>query len=340
MEGFNTIYLILVVCCAIPAGCNTTNVMASDAKQEQYTLIHDGITRTYSVYAPKGIHGYHDIPLMIALHGGQGSAEKWPEYTDKGFERLADREHFILVYPNGLDGQWNDGRGVEHFYSQREGIDDVGFLVGIIEELSDSYPVDPDRVYIIGVSNGGMMAHRLAAEHSDKVAAFASVIASIPANLEGKLKPKQPVSVLMINGTKDPLVRWQGGPVKFGRKVNGDVMSVDRTVSFWTAHDKCDSNPQTINLPDRAPDDGTRVERVRYSDCRSATEVVMYRIIGGGHTWPMYQETRGKIATKLLDKLVGKRSRDIDACEVIWEFFKEHPRKPPGDRKVITSKTM
>ncbi|MEW8433428.1 MAG: PHB depolymerase family esterase [Candidatus Thiodiazotropha sp.] len=332
MTRIYLVFLSLLPFIGLMPGCSATTPKSAHAQSEQYTILHDGIKRTYSIYVPGGTGNSQAVPLLMALHGGGGSDKAWPRYTDYGFERLADSDKFILVYPNGVEGHWNDGRDVQHLHAQREPIDDSGFLARLIDELKRAYPIDSDRVFVTGASNGGMMAHRLAAEHAEKVAAIATVIASIPKNLQGKLHPSHPVSVLMINGTDDPLVRWEGGPVRFGRKSNGAVISTEQAVRFWVNHGNCSPTAETIDLPDAYPDDGTSITRIGYRNCKSGSEVVLYKIVGGGHTWPMQAERRRRIGGMLIDSLVGKRSREIDACDVIWEFFKKHPdRHEPSD---------
>lgn len=324
---FKSVSIGLVICGFLLAGCNAASSPPPQGQSEQRSFMHDGIKRTYSIYIPKGIQTSRPVPLLIALHGGGGSAEKWQSYTGGGFEHLADRDRFILVYPNGLEGHWNDGRGVDKFYSHHGNIDDSDFLVQLIDTLSNTFPIDACRVFVTGASNGGMMAHRLAAEHSDKVAAIAAVISSIPKRLEGKLHPSHPVSVLMMNGTDDPLVPWEGGEIRFGRQRNGFVTSTEQTVQFWARHNRCTDPATTDELPDVDPDDETRVNRTRYSKCQSGTEVVLYKIAGGGHTWPGSKDIRGFIGKIIIDSVVGRKSRDIDACEVIWQFFKNHPKR-------------
>ncbi|MGD9368977.1 MAG: PHB depolymerase family esterase [Desulfobacteraceae bacterium] len=283
--------------------------------------------RSYFLYIPSTRSKLTSLPLLIALHGGGGSAKEWPRYTNNGFESLAEKESFILVYPEGLEGQWNDRRNFPTSYAHTNNIDDVGFLASLIDYLVNKYPIDKDRVYVTGASNGGMMAHYLAANAADRIAAIATVIAAIPKNLSGKLKPSQPVSLLMINGTEDPLVPWNGGVVKFGRQINGYVMSVDDTIKFWVEHNKCNSEPEVTNLPDLSRRDGTTVSRAVHSGGKQNTEVVLYTIFGGGHTWPARKDKRGLLKKAVLNRLVGKKSMDIDACEVIWDFFKTHYRR-------------
>ncbi len=325
----------ILICLMALAGMLGINSVTANAKSaslkktltQTYNFMHGGHKRIYSIYIPAACNQSKIVPLVVALHGGGGSAEKWPEYTNYGFERLADKEHFILVYPNGIEGFWNDGNNVERYYSHKNNIDDVGFLSNLIDYLIETYPIDRNRVYVTGASNGGMMAHVLAGKHADKIAAIATVISSIPKNSEGQLYPGEPISVLIINGTEDPLIRWEGGPIKFGRHINGSVISTEQTVQFWVKHDKCNPYPEISDFADLQPDDDTTVKRTVYTGGRGKTEVILYTIIGGGHTWPAYQDKRKKIIKKIVDRVAGNKSRDMDACEVIWDFFKNHPKK-------------
>jgi len=287
---------------------------------------YSGLTRTFALYLPTGYNPRATHPLLIALHGGGGNAKKWPAYTNYGFEHLADRDQFILVYPEGIDGQWNDKRNVQDFVAQRDNIDDVGFIGALIDFFIANYPVDRDRIYVTGASNGGMMTNYVGAEFSDKLAAIATVIASIPNNLLPLMHPKHPLSVLMINGTEDPLVRWNGGVIKFGRKETGSVIPVEETVQFWVKQDKLNPQPKVVDLPVRDPTDETRITRTVYQGGAGNTEVVLYTVKGGGHAWPSFVDKRGPLLRLIVNKLVGRKSRNLDACQTIWEFFKSHPK--------------
>ncbi|MDP2107272.1 MAG: PHB depolymerase family esterase [Desulfobulbaceae bacterium] len=312
-------------------GCVPPAPSAADSAQRSGTTVmhklqHGGLTRTFALYLPVRYNPSVSHPLVIALHGGGGDAKKWPTYTNNGFERLADRDQFLLIYPEGIEGQWNDKRGVKDFAAQRDNVDDVGFIGALIDYLVSNYPVDRDRIYVAGASNGGMMANYVGAQFSDKVAAIATVIASIPDNLLPLMHPKQPLSVLMINGSEDPLVRWKGGVVKFGKKETGSVIPVEKTLQFWVNHNKLNSQPKVIDLPDKNPEDGTRITRSVYQGGGASAEVVLYTVKGGGHTWPAFEDKRGPLMKLMVDKLVGKKSRNLDACQTIWEFFKSHPK--------------
>jgi len=240
--------------------------------------------------------------------------------TTGGFNALSDKEGFVVVYPDGIERHWNDGREKVRYRTHREKIDDVGFLSALIDQQVRDLNLDKQRVYATGMSNGALMSFRLASELSDKIAAIAPVACNMPKVLEKRAPPAQPIPVLLIANTEDPCVPWEGGELRFALMRLGLVLSVMDTVHYWVAHNQCEPKPTVTWLPDTAPQDGTRVRREVYGKGRDGTEVILYAIVGGGHTWPGgYQY--------LPVRFVGKTCRDINACEVIWDFFKSHPRK-------------
>src|SRR5262249_25082621 len=139
-------------------------------------------------------------------HGGGGHASSMPKFS--GFDNLARDPHnlFIVAYPESLNKSWNDSRGLSP-------ADDVAFVRALIDRLEDELPVDPHRIYATGISNGGFFSNRLACDLSDKLAAIASVAATMPTTLPESCHPLRPISVLYMNGTKDPLVPIGGGPI-------------------------------------------------------------------------------------------------------------------------------
>ncbi len=163
------------------------------------------------------------------------------------------------------------------------------------------------------------MSYRLACELTDKIAAIAPVAASMSDFLYYNCAPSEPISVLFIMGTEDPLMPWEGGEIRFGRLRLGRVVSAFKTVQFWAEYNECISESRRRYLPDKAPSDGTRVWRKRYARCNGGTEVILLGIEGGGHTWP------GGLQY-LPERIIGKTCRDIDACEVIWSFFRRHSK--------------
>jgi polyhydroxybutyrate depolymerase len=158
------------------------------------------------------------------------------------------------------------------------------------------------------------MSLRMACEAPHIFAAAAPVIASLPVNLV--CIPSQPISILIMNGTEDPLVPWDGGEVHFLRTELGLAWSTHEMVAFWVEANGCDSPPHVEQLPDLDPDDGTRVTREVYSDCDADTKVVFYTVEGGGHTWPGGLQYAPEF-------FVGRISHDLHAGEAIWRFFEE-----------------
>lgn len=294
---------------------------AGDRSSSTLSITVGGVQRTYLLHIPRAYDKAKPAPLVLVLHGGGGTAERMVRLTGGGLDRVAEKERFLVVYPNGIDRHWNDGRSADEtgWKAQGENVDDVGFISALIDELVRTRNADPRRVYVTGVSNGGQMAHRLACEIAHKIAAIAPVIAQMPAHFSPRCKPARPVSVLMMPGTDDPLIPWEGGTIRLGRQTFGKALSVRETVKFWTRHNGCPETPEVSSEPDRDPADGTRVRKEAYKGCRERTSVVLYAIEGGGHTWPGgYQY--------LPESIVGKISRDIDAAEVIWEFFRKQER--------------
>lgn len=286
----------------------TTNIGA-----EYGELRHQGKDRTYLLYTPKSYNGDKPAALVMVLHGGRGNAKKTVERT--GFNEVADREGFLVAYPEGISNNWNDGRST---ISSKA--DDVGFITSLIDHIAKQRNIDDKRVYVTGLSNGGTMTQRLACESPDRFAAFAAVIANMPSDLEAICKSKYPVPIMIINGKDDKLMPWAGGEIKKGRfskSGGGAILSAEKTTQFWVNKNQCHDNFEQIKLPDKDPDDGTRIEMFKYAGCKNGTEVILYAVDGGGHTWP-----GSKI--KPAARISGKVSQDMNASEVIWGFFDQN----------------
>ena len=301
--------IVSIASCAVAPGSRSNHFQSS-------SLFHGGIKRTYMVHVPAIYKSDKRVPLFIVLHGGGGNGEKAEKISR--ISGLSNREGFILVYPDAVGRNWNDGRDVNKYLSHRKNIDDVGFISALIDKISTEYAIDPERVYVSGASNGGMMAHRLACELTGKIAAIAPVIAAMPENLVGRCSPSRPIPVVMVNGTADPLVPWEGGYVRFiGRKKYGKILSVPDTVQFWVSHNRCQTGPVKTWLPDTDPDDGTRVRKTVFGGCKKGAEVVLYEIQGGGHTWPGGRRS-------VPEFISGKSTNEIDADRIIWDFFRQY----------------
>lgn len=304
----------------IIVGLNMNMVRPEAGRVTKKTMDHSGVRRRYTLYIPPA-SGPSKLPLTIILHGRGANAESMMLLTRKGFNRLADLEGFIVAYPDAVEMNWNDGRSDEQSNDRAhsENIDDVGFISRIIDETILNFNADPERVYVTGISNGAIMAYRLACELSHRIAAIAPVNGNIPVMLRPGCYPGEPVSVLAINNTSDPLVPFDGGEVtgSFEKVKLGRLLSVSESIEFWIKRNNCNPDPVVSELPDYDPDDGTRVIVRKYANIALGYEVILYTVEGGGHTWP------GGLQY-LPARYIGKTCRDFDANEVIWSFFKSH----------------
>jgi polyhydroxybutyrate depolymerase len=252
--------------------------------------------------------------VVLAFHGGFGTGGDMARRV--GLNAVAGRQGFLAIYPDAIDKHWSDGR------STTEGIDDVGFVRAIISYLSERMPIDRERIYATGLSNGGYFTQRLACEAADLLAAAAPVISSMPVPLYRSCRPGRPVPMFMISGKDDPLVPWGGGALTRGERLGGrggEIVAVADAAAFWAKNNGC-SGAETHLLPDTDPRDGTRVEETRFDHCSKNAAVVLWGIQGGGHAWPGAKE-RTKVK-----RIVGQTSRDVSGAEAIWQFFSRHER--------------
>ena len=269
------------------------------------TLKSGGDLRNYWLVRPEGIEKTKPAPLLMVLHGSAGSGEDMMTVTQRGFERLADKEKFVVVYPDALERRWNDQGGT---------VDDVGFLLTIVDKLVADGLVDKNRIYVAGISNGGMMAQRLACEQAERIAGIATVAGGLPEPLQATCKPARALPVLVIHGTEEPIVPWSGGAVA-GFEDFGKVLSARETAKFWAANNRCGDGGVIAAEPDRDPKDGTRVKMEVFASCPAGAAVKLAAVEGGGHTWPGgYQY--------LPERFIGRTSQDVDANMLIWDFFK------------------
>jgi polyhydroxybutyrate depolymerase len=267
-------------------------------------------TRSYREHLPAS--GTPPTALVLAFHGGGGTAAGFQDYAT--LDVVADAEGFLVVYPESMHGNWNDGR-LDTGIDGLEEVDDVAFVANLIDRLTREHAIVPGRVFATGISNGGMLCHRLACELSDRIAAIATVAAPMAEDLAPVCQPGRPVSVLTLPGNRDPIMPFDGGPVLSERADRGRVISAADTTAFWRRQDGCADPPATERIDERRFD-RTAIHTDTYAPCDAATAVVQMTVDGGGHTWP-----GARIAP-----LLGRTSKEIDASEVIWAFFAAHGR--------------
>lgn len=305
--------MILAICFMILSslffsGCLRRNT--DNPHTELRYLIHDNNNRSYRIHIPSNTSQYK--ALLLVLHGGGGTAEHTEEeLTKQRFNTISDEQGFIVVYPNGIEKRWNDGRTENNPVMD---VDDVGFLSLLIDTVITEFSIDNQQVYMTGISNGGQMSYRFACEHPEKITGIAPVVSALHEDLYETCSPDQPVNVFIIAGTKDPLVPYDGGTITLFNESYGTVVSMNDTVEFWVKHNNCSTIPITATLPDTEPTDGCHVNTYEYANGRDNTTVLFYSIDGGGHTWP----DGGKY---FFESVVGKICYDFNACDHIWTFF-------------------
>jgi len=292
----------------------TNRRTGAELESKCYALGFGGLERTVRVYVPAARKD--PMPLVVVMHGGGGSAGGMEWLTNEGFNRIADRDGALIVYPDGIGKGWNDGRTDMKSKSVAEHIDDLGFLRALPHELATLFPIDSQRVYATGISNGGLMSYRLACDAADVYAAVAPVAANMSVELAPKCRPARPISIAIIDGTDDPIMPWAGGPIKVLLSARGTVLSTRATADQWVSLDRCGALRNDGKPVDADPDDGTSL-LISSADCAAHTQVRLYEVRGGGHTWPRGKPYLGKW-------IVGRVSQELDANEVIWQFFRQH----------------
>jgi polyhydroxybutyrate depolymerase len=284
------------------------SLAAAEVKAEHLSV--GGLEREYIISMPAAPG---PRPTVVVLHGTWQSGQIMLQTT--GLEPLVDREGLVAVYPNAIGTQWNDGRAAAALWAAR---DDVEFLRALVAHLVRAGVSDPRRVYVLGFSNGGMMALRTLCEATDVFAAVAVIGASLPAEVAPRCKPTRSTPTLLMNGTADPFVPFEGGEVVLR---GGVVLSTDQTIGFLRKVNGCGNAARLAELPDIDHNDGSNVVVTSWTNCASAAPVVLYRIEGGGHRIP---NPDGGIS--VLDVVLGRMNHDFDAAEAIWSFFKSSDR--------------
>jgi polyhydroxybutyrate depolymerase len=304
--------LSLVICAGFMS-CKKNKIPenTNPGVQKTETITVDSRTRGYTIYLPTGYNST-PLPLVFCLHGGGGTGGGFISMAS--FNTLAEKEKFIVVYPDGIEKSWNDGRPTE---ANQLGVDDVNFFRTMIQTFSTTYKIDPKRIYATGISNGGFMSSRLGVELGDKIAAFAADAASVEKNtIYPNINATNAVSAMYIQGTNDPLVPFIGGVITVG--AGGAIVSHTEAVTKWVSVNNCSAAVVT-NIPDIA-NDGTTAVRRDYNGGIKGTAVTSIVIQNGGHTWPQGLQY-------LSESIIGKTSQDFNGIETVWEFFKTHPKQ-------------
>ena len=287
-----------------------------NAGDHECSLKHDGRDRTFLLHIPPQYDGTKPLPLVMFFHGGMGTAKH--AASAYGWNEKADKEGFLVVYPNGTGPiqTWNATHGCGSAF--RNNVDDVGFVKAILQDLNAKAKVDPKQIYATGMSNGAMLAHRLAAEMSQVFAAVAPVAGAIGGKENASApekripQPANPVAMIIIHGKADQNVLYDGGETKAGAEKGRIDLSIAEAVSFWTKADGCSATPKKEEL-----NNGTVIKETYASE--TGADVVLYTIVDGAHAWPG--------GTRMRRKALGDKPQGFSATDQAWDFFAHHPKK-------------
>ncbi len=260
----------------------------------------NGIPRSYRIHLPKPLPP-GPLPLVFSLHGLGSNALEQEFYTQ--FSPMSDSAGFIVVYPDGVNGLWDIG-----IFALPT--NDVGFLTSLIDTIATRHSIDPNRVYSTGFSMGGFMSYRLACEASDRFAAIAPVSGLMADGLYGTCQPDRPVPVLHIHGDADNVVPV-GGALGY--------QGLDTLMAFWRSVNSCPPVADTFYLPDAVANDSSFCIRYTYAPCEDSTEMVLWKVVGGEHTWP---------GAFPLPNLIT--NFDLRATRTVWDFFSKHRHPNPS----------
>jgi len=297
--------LAAVLALAVTAGCHAGSPSPSPSPvatgTTTRTVTVGGAARTFRLYRPASLPGSGPVPLVVMLHGGFGSAKQAEEAY--GWDARADAAGFVVAYPDGVDRAWNVGGGCCGSPG-RTGVDDVAFISRVVADVEGVLPIDPARVYATGISNGGLLAYRLACD----TRLFAA-IGPDSATLLGPCPNPAPVSVVHIHGTADRNIRYDGGPGDGVAKIDGPA--VPDVLASWRQVDGCAAPVVTVAAP----------LTTSVATCPAGRTVELVTIDGAGHQWP------GAASRPAVERLLGldPPSDALNATDTIWRFFATHP---------------
>jgi polyhydroxybutyrate depolymerase len=278
--------------------CAFNYIVAQNSTTIIDSILSGNIQRTYRLYVPKNYDPLKSSALIIDMHGYSSNAIQEQAYSN--FMPIADTANFFVVYPNGTvyNGMqfWNAGLSPGL-------VNDVAFISDLIEHIRSQFSIDANRVYACGMSNGGFMSHTLACALSNKIAAIASVTGSMFTTQYSTCVPNRVVPVMQIHGTADNTVPYTG---------NTSMIAVDTLMKYWIRNDKCSTLPEITDVPNINLADSCTAIRYLYKDGELGAACELYKIVGGGHSWP---GSSFKIAVT---------NQDFNASEKIWLFFRRY----------------
>lgn len=280
------------------AACQTTPAHSNDSSQ---SMRFGGLDRSWIVHLPAHYDASRKWPLVLVFHGLFGTSSQMEDLT--GFDAVADRDGFIVVYPQGIKRSWAAGVNAP---ADNEGVNDVGFTAALLDRLEKQYPIDPRHVVATGFSNGAHLSQLLGCRLADRFSAIAPVSGEMPPDEPGNCHPSRPISVVSFHGTADPIDPFEGGKVNLSG--GSQLLSAPATIAFWARRNGCAAKPLSSTI--KALTDGIAVHRLLYPSCKDGVKVALYRVDGAGHTWPGGDQY-------LPQFMIGRASHAVNASDII-----------------------
>lgn len=276
-------YIRISLISSILLGVGPGLTTAAQAQVVDDSLLIDGHYRVFHYHKPSGLTR---PGLIFVLHGSGGTGTgQMPSAAN--MEREATKNNILTVYPDGYKRYWNECRKASPAQANVENVDEQAFFAGMIDYFKKHHGADPARVFAVGTSGGGHMAYKLALTMPRTFRAITAIIANLPDSTNLDCQPSgQPMAVMIINGTEDPINPYAGGPVVLGGNMRmGNVRSTDQTLAYWAGLARYQGKPTRENVPDTDPSDGRTIERYTYHE-RGKPDVVLLKVIGGKHDYP------------------------------------------------------
>lgn len=315
MYKFQLIFFATIFLMAISSCSNEDQLPIPENYPERIngTISYQNDERSYVLHIPDAFDGTQAAPLVVFLHGGGGNAESAQNFTN--FNEISEEYGFLMAYPqagfkSAVDSYvWADGRGLA---PDKLGIDDVGFINKLVEQLIEEYKINENKIYLCGFSNGSFLTQRIAFEANSKFAAIGTLGGTMNEIYFENENPGRAIPMVYVFGTEDPLVPYEGGYVSDNSNFE-PVVGTEDAVSFWENNNGCQTALNPVELPNTNAIDNSTVTVFEYTDCDCKnSQVKFYRINGGGHTWP---------GVPLSIQNLGEVNLDIEASRVLWEFF-------------------
>lgn len=317
------IYFILLLVFASNQNTITNNFLIEESFEKglikNQAIDISGLERNYHLYIPENPI---NAPIVMLFHGSRGSNDQLlglnrarAKAPYKVWLDIAEHENIILIIPNGTKGNrhngWNDCR------TDAEGnpkSNDVLFISQLLDSVITKYKANASKVFAIGTSNGGHMAMRLAQEMPEKLTAFAAIAASKPVN-STCVSSSIPISALIMNGTEDPILPYEGGQMI---KKRGEVYATQETIDYWVKRNQTDTTPIITDITNKDTKDNCNIKKHLYINGDNNTEVLLYKVVNGGHTEPSISQRY----SRFFKRIIGEQNGDIEMANEIWAFFK------------------